>query len=107
MWGGKALFCAFLYLLASWSEMNENRKNIKGFKKEMHTTQPLQKLGIFYYYFNPILQTIFFLFFMLEPATLYLFFPILNLLLWNKQQNIIVMKNNLVKKRQIREQDKK
>ena len=38
-------------------------------------TQPLQKLGTFYYYFNPILRTIFFLFYMLEPATLYLFFP--------------------------------
>lgn len=29
----------------------------------------IQKLGIFYCYFNPIFQPIFLLFFMLEPAT--------------------------------------
>ena len=39
--------------------------------------QPVQKLGIFYCYFNPILQPIFFLFFMLFYIY---FFPIVNLL---------------------------
>ena len=38
---------------------------------------PLQKLGIFYCYFNPILQPIFLLFFMLFYIY---FFPIVNLL---------------------------
>ena len=38
---------------------------------------PVQKLGIFYCYFNPILQPIFLLFFMLFYIY---FFPIVNLL---------------------------
>ena len=40
-------------------------------------TSPVQKLGIFYCYFNPILQPIFLLFFMLFYIY---FFPIVNLL---------------------------
>ena len=41
--------------------------------QNLRSLQPLQKLGIFYCYFNATLQSFFYNFFMLEPAILYLF----------------------------------